>query len=132
MNTQYLDTLPEVKNKFKVELNPGEKVVFTAKPWGFSSDTGDLLGTDDSRITMTNQRIIADNGQGIWFTDIEEDVVAMRKEEHGRFLTKEVYILVTINKELTYGIGIQKLNGYKFHFHKKDMAVFEDIIKHMV
>lgn len=133
MNIQYLDTLPPVKNKFKVILGPAEKVVFTAKPWGFSSDTGDLLGADDSCITMTNQRIIANNGQGgIWYTDIEDDVVDMRKAEHGKFLTKEVYILVTLNKELTYGIGIQKLNGYRLHFRKKDMTVFEDIIKHMV
>lgn len=131
MNTDYLDTLPEIKNKFKVDLQPGEKVIFTAKPWAISTKSGALLGADESRITMTNRRIIADNGQGIWTTDIAEDVVDMRKQESGKFLTKEVYILVTLNKELTYGIGIQKRNGYQFHFRKKDMAVFEEIIRHM-
>ncbi len=131
MNTDYLDTLPEIKNRFKVDLKPGEKVVFTAKPWAFSTEKGDLLGADDARITMTNRNIIADNGNGIWVTDIAEDVVDMRKQESGKFLTKQVYILVTLNKEVTYGIGIQKLTGYQFHFHKKDMAVFEEIIRHM-
>lgn len=131
MNTHYLDFLPEIKNKYKVDLQPCEKVVFTAKPWGFSSDSGMMLGFDNSTVTMTNQRIIADNGQGIWFTDIAEDIVDMRKVETGKFLTKQVYILVTLNKEVTYGIGIQKLTGYQFHFHKKDMALFEDIIRHM-
>lgn len=132
MNTDYLDTLPEIKNKFKVSLQPGEKVIFTAKPWGFSTESGKLLGADDSRITMTNRRIIADNGRGIWTTDIAEDVVDMRRRESGKFLSKELYILVTLNKECTYGIGIQKLNGYKFHFRKKDMAAFEEIIRYMV
>ena len=132
MNTNYLDTLPEIKNKFKVNLLPGEKVIFTAKPWAFATKSGALLGADDCRITMTNRHIIADNGQGIWTTDIAEDVVDMRKQESGKFLSKQVYILVTLNKEVTYGIGIQKLSGYQFHFHKKEMAAFEEIIRHMV
>lgn len=131
MNTAYLDTLPELKNKYKVELEQGEKVVFQAKPWGFTSDSGDLLGADDSRITMTNRRILANNGRGLWITDIAEDVVDMRKVETGKFLSKQVFIQVTMNKELTYGIGISKLSGYRFHFGKKDMAVFEEIIRHM-
>lgn len=131
MNTDHLDTLPEIKNKFKVDLQPGEKVIFTAKPWAFTTESGALLGADESRITMTNRSIIADNGQGIWITDIAEDVVDMRRMESGKFLTKEVYILVTLNRELTYGIGIQKLNGYQFHFRRKDMAAFEEIIRHM-
>ena len=132
MNTDYLDTLPEIKNKFKVNLQLGEKVIFTAKPWAFTTESGALLGADDSRITMTNRTIIADNGQGIWTIDIAEDIVDMRRRESGKFLTKEVYILVTLNREMTYGIGIQKLNGYQFHFRKKDMAVFEEIIRHMI
>ena len=132
MNTDYLDTMPEIKNKFKVNLQPGEKVIFTAKPWAFTTKSGALLGADDFRITMTNRSIIADNGQGIWTTDIAEDIVDMRRMESGKFLTKEVYILVTLNKELTYGIGIQKLDGYQFHFRRKDMAVFEEIIRHMI
>lgn len=132
MNFDYLDTMPEVRNKFKVQLLPGEKVVFTAKPWGFAADTGEILGADDSRITLTNQRLIADNGQGAWITDLKEDVVDMRKMEAGdSFWSKEIFILVTINKELTYGIGINKLNGYRLHFRKKDMKAFENIIAHL-
>ena len=131
MDTAYLDTMPEVKNRFKAELLPGEKVVFTAKMLGFFSDSDHLLGADKSRFTMTNRRILADNGQGIWITDIAEDVVDMRREERGKFLMKEVYIKVTMNKEVTYGIGIHKLSGYRFGFRKKDMAAFEEIIRRM-
>ncbi len=131
MHTQYLDSLPEINNKFQVDLQPGEKVVFTARPWGFFSDSGMLLGYDSSLFTMTNRRIIADNGQGIWISDIAEDVIDMKKMETGKFLSKQVYISVTLNKEITYGIGIQKLSGYQFHFRKKEMAEFENIIEHM-
>ena len=132
MNTDYLNTLPEIKNKFNVELELDEKVIFATKPKLFGTSEGRLLGLEDSRITMTNQRIMADNGKGIWTMDIAEDVVDMRRREEGKFVFKGVYILVTLNKEVTYGIGIQKLNGYRFYFNKKDMAAFEEIIKHMV
>lgn len=132
MNTDYLNTLPEIKNKFNVELEPGEKVIFATKLSLFGTSEGGLLGLEDSRITMTNQRIMADNGKGVWITDIAEDVVDMRRQEEGKFIFKGVYILVTLNKEVTYGMGIQKLNGYRFYFNKKDMAAFEEIIKHMV
>ena len=131
MNVEYLNTLPEIKNKFKIDLESGEKVVFTAKLWGFCTESGSMLGWDTSQFTMTNRRILADNGQGLWITDIAEDVVDMRKVETGKFLSKQEYILVSMNKEVTYGIGIQKLTGYQFHFRKKDMAAFEEIMKYM-
>lgn len=130
MNTDYLNTLPEIENKFGISLEPGEKIIFTVKSVVFGTESGGLLGWDDSRVTMTNRRIIADNGKGIWTTDIAEDVVDMCKKEKGKFLMKEVYMLVTLNKECIYGTG-QKLNGYRFYFKKKDMAVFEEIIGHM-
>lgn len=132
MNTDYLNTLPEIKNKFNVELEPGEKVVFATKPRLFGTGEGGLLGMEDSRITMTNRRIMADNGNGVWTMDIKEDVVDMRRQEEGKFILKSAFILVTLNKEVTYGMGIQKLSGYRFYFSKKDMAVFEAIIKNMV
>lgn len=131
MNLEYLNKLPEIKNKYRVDLEPGEKVVFTAKLWGFCTETGSMLGWDTSQFTMTNRRIFADNGQGVWITDILEDVVDMRKVETRKFLSKQEYILVTMNKEVEYGIGIQKLNGYQFHFRKKDMAAFEEIMKYI-
>ena len=113
-------------------MQPGEKVIFTAKPWAFCTESGGLLGIDEARITMTNRRIIADSGQGAWTIDIAEDVVDIRKRESGKFLKKEAYILVTLNRELAYGIGIQKLNGYQFHFRKKDLALYEEIVRHMM
>lgn len=132
MNTDYLNTLPEIKNKFNVELEPGEKVVFATKPRLFGTGEGGLLGTEDSRITMTNRRIMADNGKGLWTTDIKEDVVDMRRQEEGKFIMKSSFILVTLNKEVVYGMGIQKLSGFRFYFKKKDMAAFEEIIRHLV
>lgn len=131
MKTEHLNTLTEIQNKFNVELEPGERVIFAAKPKVFGTESGGLLGMEDSRITMTNQRIIADNGNGVWITDIAEDVVDMRRQEEGKFIFKSVYILVTLNKEVAYGMGIQKLSGYRFYFNKKDMETFEEIIKNM-
>lgn len=131
MNTAYLDSMPDLKNKFKVPLLPGEKVVFTAKLWGISTDSDALLGADDSKLTLTNQRIIADNGAGLWITDIAEDVASMEHQETGKFLSKEVFVFVQLNKAVTYGMGIQQLTGYKFHLGKKDMKAFDEMLSHM-
>lgn len=132
MNTDYLNTLPEIKNMFHVNLEPGEKVIFATKPKLFGTEKGGLLGMDDSRITMTNQRIIADNGNGVWTADIAEDVVDMRRQEEGIFFLKTVYILVNLNKEIIYDGGNQELSGFQFYFNKKDMAAFEEIVRNMV
>lgn len=40
MKLDYLNSLPEEKNKFKVPLEDGEKVVFTAKNVIFGMDCG--------------------------------------------------------------------------------------------
>lgn len=131
MHTAYLNTLPEIKNKYKVNLLSGEKVIFTANIYGFKSDTGVFIGAD-CKFTMTNKRIIADNGQGLCIVDIAEDISGWRREESGKGLAKEEYILVTLNKELTYGMGVQKLTGYRFCFKKKDMEAFENIMKNVL
>lgn len=131
LNTACLDSMPEVKNKYKVNLEQGEKVIFTAKLICFATEAGAMLGAE-SKFTMTNRRIIADNGKGIWTTDIAEDITGWRKEEKGKGLMKEVYVLITLNKELTYGIGVQKLTGYRFCFNKKDMAVFEELMRKLL
>lgn len=49
MNLDYLNSLPEEKNKFKVQLGEGEKVVFIAKGVIFSTDTGRAIGYDTQR-----------------------------------------------------------------------------------
>lgn len=132
MNTDYLDTLPEIRNKFNVELEQGEKVVFATKLRLFGTGEGRLLGLEDSRITMTNRRIVADNGKGVWTVDIKENVVDMRRREAGKSIFKSAFILVTLNKEIIYGMGIQKLNAFRFYFSRKDMAVLEEMIRNMV
>lgn len=43
MNTNYLNTLPKIKNKFSVRLEPGEKVIFATKPRLFGTGEGGRL-----------------------------------------------------------------------------------------
>lgn len=56
MNTDYLNTLPEIKNMFNAELESGEKVVCATKPRLFGTGEAGLQGMEDSLITMTNRR----------------------------------------------------------------------------
>lgn len=56
MNFNYLNSLPEEKNRFKVELGNGEKVVFTAKNVIFGTEKQRCLGFE-TKITITNKRL---------------------------------------------------------------------------
>ena len=101
MNITYLNTLPEVENKFNIKLQDGEKVIFTAKPTCFGAETGRLLGSSNSKITLTNKRIIADNNVGVWTVDIAEDIVDYTKVESGAFIFKSTYILHVVENSST-------------------------------
>ena len=128
MNITYLNTLPEVENKFNIKLLDGEKVIFTAKPTCFGTETGRLLGSSNSKITLTNKRIIADNNVGVWTVDIAEDIVDYTKVESGAFIFKSTYILVNLNKEIIFNNETEKMKGFRFYFNKKDMVKFETIM----
>ena len=128
MNITYLNTLPEVENKFNIKLQDGEKVIFTAKPTCFGTETGRLLGSSNSKITLTNKRIIADNNVGVWTVDIAEDIVDYTKVESGAFIFKSTYILVNLNKEIIFNNETEKMKGFRFCFNKKDMVKFETIM----
>lgn len=91
MNTAYLDTMKEVKNKYKILLSEGEKVVFTGKMYGLSTDDDVILGAD-SFLTITNRRILADNGAGLWIVDIAEDATDLYYSTIGKFLSKQEFI----------------------------------------
>lgn len=131
MNVEYLNTLPEIKNKFNVELEEGEKVVFTAKLKVFGTETDRVLGGSNSRFTLTNRRIIADNGVGIWTADIKEDITDWAKIQSGKFIFKTTYFSINMNKEIEFNNGQEKMSGFHFYFKKQDIAKFEKIMSNI-
>lgn len=60
MNRAYLDSLPEVRNKYGFQLKDNEKVVFTCKLAVFGTSQGAMLGGDNTVFALTNQRIMAE------------------------------------------------------------------------
>lgn len=132
MNVGYLDLLPEVDNKFNVELEKGEKVVFTAKLKAFGTETDRVLGGSNSRFTLTNRRIIADNGVGIWTVDIKEDITGCTKIQEGNFIFKVTYFLVNMNKEIIFNNEKEKMTGFHFYFKKSDIEKFEKIMSNIL
>ena len=128
MNAEYMDSLPEEKNKFKVPLEDGERVVFIAKNVIFGTETQRALGYE-TKVTMTNRRIIADNGKGVWTIDIAEDIVSCRVFEEGRGLNKSHGVAIDLNKQVVCGDPRDPitLTGYVFGFRKKDEARFMEI-----
>jgi len=128
MNTGYLDTLPEIKNKFNVELEEGEKVIFTAKLKVFGTETDRVLGGSNSRFTLTNRKIIADNGVGSWTVDIKDDITDWTKIQRGKFIFKTTYFSINMNKEIVFNNGQEKMSRFHFYFKKQDIAKFEKIM----
>ncbi len=132
MNLNYLNSLPEEKNKFKAVLDNGEKVIFTSKNVIFGTEKQRCLGWE-TKITMTNKRIIADNGKGIWTIDIANDITRYEKVESGRGLNKVRGIAIDLKSPVVCGDRYDLIiaNGYVFKFNKKDEARFLDIMRNV-
>lgn len=132
MNLNYLNSLPEEKNKFKAVLDNGEKVIFTSKNVIFGTEKQRCLGWE-TKITMTNKRIIADNGKGIWTIDIANDITRYEKVESGRGLNKVRGIAIDLKSPVVCGDRYDLIiaNGYVFKFNKKDESRFLDIMRNV-
>lgn len=128
MNLGYLDSLPEEKNKFKVQLGDGEKVVFIAKGVIFGTETGRALGYD-SKFTMTNKRVIIDNGKGVWTNDIAGDFTGFSVVDRGKGLMKEHFVQLDLKAPLICGDSREQITvyGYCLVFKKKDEPRFLEI-----
>jgi hypothetical protein len=139
MNITYLETLPEVANKYKVYLQADEKVVFTAKLSTFGTETDRMLG-NSSKFSLTNKRIIVDN---VWTVDILDDVAGCTKIVKRGFVFEFACFSVALNKEIIFNGGVvlnkkvilngreEKMNGFHFYFNKKDTVKFEEIMNNL-
>lgn len=132
MNLDYLNSLPEEKNKFKVQLGDGEKAVFIAKGVIFGTETGRALGYD-TKVTLTNKRLIADNGKGVWTADLAEDFTSFSVVDRGKGLMKEHFVQLDLKEPVVCGDSSEQITvyGYCFVFKKKDEPRFLEISKNI-
>lgn len=129
MNINKLNALPELANKYNVDLLEDEKVVFYAEPTIFGDENGSsLCGEMKPKFTLTNKRILASNGVGVWMVEIPSNVASIKKVEYGKWIFKGNYFLVSLNFRLVYDNGKHTLNGLQFYFNKKDTVRFEEIV----
>lgn len=128
MNLDYLNSLPEEKNKFKAQLGDGERVVFIAKGVIFGTETGRALGYD-TKLTLTNKRLILDNGRGIWTADLEGDFTGYSVVDRGKGLMKEHFVQLDLSKPVVCGDASEQITvyGYCLVFKKKDEPRFLEI-----
>lgn len=136
MNMQYLNSLPEVANKYKVDVAPDEKVVFTAKMPNFGTEAYLTLG-QDVKFTMTNKRMIFNNGPGVWTIDIADDIKSIeKKEKDGKDVSflqrKSAHFIVLINSEIVFDNSQRTLTGFVLGFKKKDDEAFGNIVKNLL
>ncbi len=126
MHTEVLAQLPAAENTFHIALNEGERVVYTMTLHMLGTETDEFMGKDCS-FTMTNQRIIIDNGVSTWTGMIAEDVLDCQKVVSGSFLMKMTYFLLSLKEEVTYAKG-KTFKGFRLYVKKKDIARFEEIV----
>jgi len=129
MNIAYLNNLPEVENIYDVDLDHDEKVVFTAKLTTFGTEKDEMLG-NDSRFTLTNKRMIANNGVGVWTVDVAEDVISCERVDTKFLFKKLTYFSVDLNTKIVFEDGFAELTGFHFYFNGKDTKKFDEIINH--
>lgn len=133
MDIGYLNLLPEVSNKYNVKLEEDEKVVFVADLDMLGTEKGSMIG-NGCDFTLTNQRIIIDNHAGIWTINIIDDIAGCTKVKGGWFIFKYEYFSLTLNDEVVFDNGNQKLRGFQLYFKKEETAQaarFEEIINHL-
>lgn len=133
MNKEYLNSLPELKNKFKADLEDGEKVVFLAKNVIFGTETMRALGYE-TKVTLTNKRLIADNGRGVWTIDVPEDVVSCRIVDEGKGLNHVHCVALDLNQQIVCGDPKDPivLTGFVFTYKKKLEAQFMEIMNNVL
>lgn len=132
MNTAYLDSMPEVENRFRIELEQGEKVVFTAELSVFGTEKDQMLsGMETPSFTLTNKRFIADNGVGKWLTGLDEIVSFEKVEKRMLLFFKSVYFTVMLKEPVIYDDGKQSLKGFHFYFKDEDMPKIDEIVNNV-
>lgn len=129
MNLDYLNSLPEEKNKFKSEIGEGEKVVFIAKGVIFGTDSGRAIGYD-TKFTMTNKRFLVDNGKGVWTIDIANDIAGCQIVDRGKGLMKEHFAEIALKAPFVFMNGNEQIttDAYMLVFKKKDEPRFMEIM----
>lgn len=124
MNAAHLDALPEARANFDLDLEDGEKAVFAAPLSCFGTEEDAFLGGHQSKLCLTNRRLVANNTVGLWTVSLADDVVGAELVKRGGFLSNAV-VRVDLAHELVYGDaqdGQGTLRGFRFYLKKKDAA----------
>lgn len=130
MDTTRLDALPEARANFSFDLANGEKVIFAAPLSCFGTEDDTFLGGSQSKLCLTNRRLVADNTVGIWSVDLADDVVGAELVRRGGFLSNAV-VRVDLARELVYGgarDGQGTLRGFRFYLKPKDGARLAELL----
>ena len=109
-------------------LSNDEMVVFTVYLTSLGTETDRLLGGSGSQLTLTNKRMIVDNGISV-FTVYLNEIVSCSRVEKENSPSKKECILITLNTEIVYGDGKLRLSGFRFYFNKDDLPLFENSLK---
>lgn len=123
MNAARLDALPEARANFDLDLEDGEKAVFAAPLSCFGTEEDALLGGHQSKLCLTNRRLVANNTVGLWTVSLADDVAGCELVERGVPFLKSAVVRVDLNQELVYGEGTDGqgvLRGFRFYLKPKD------------
>lgn len=130
MNMEYLNSLPKAENKFNVELEEGEYVIFAENMNTFGNEKDRMLG-NNCNFTFTNRRMLIDNHAGVFTINVEEDIAGWKKVKGGFLFMKWVYFAIDLLHEVVFDYGSQTLTGYHFYFDEEKTVRFEEIMNNL-
>lgn len=108
-------------------MQENEKVVFTSVFPLVGNDKGTLIGMD-VKLSITNKRLIFNNGAVLWTFNIFEDFKDFNKVNYGKYIFKGYYYAIALNDEMIYDNGKQKTSGLQFYFNKKTIQLEEKFV----
>ena len=132
MNTTHLDAMPEVRPNLTLDLADGERVVFAAPLSCFGTEEDAFLGGRQSRLSLTNRRLVADNTAGLWSVGLADDVAGCELVERGAPLLKSAVVRVDLKRELVYGEGTDAqgtLRGFRFYLKPRDGQLLAELLR---
>lgn len=131
MHMQNLGGLKEAANKFKLDLFDGEKVIFATELATFGTGDGQKPGSGQTRpatFTMTDRRIVAENGVGYWEINISDIESCNKRWDRSRTIVAP-YFAFSLADEIEYDGGARALRQFHFYFNNHDTSKLEAIIK---
>ncbi|MDR2832132.1 MAG: hypothetical protein LBV67_00285 [Streptococcaceae bacterium] len=130
INIERLQRLPAKNNKYNVRLDVNEKVIFTTMLNTFGTLEDERLGASTA-FTITNQKLVIDNGFGIWEIPLELVKKVEKVTDKLLFIPMRVYKM-HFNEPVSFNEADgeeKKTIGFNLYVKMPSRKLFEELLE---